>query len=390
MSAHPKAHPDSDPVLTTPLNALHRELGGRMVPFEGYELPVQYPTGILKEHLHCRSAAGLFDVSHMGQARLWLKPEVAVEGDPAAVLALALEKLVPADLLALRPGRIRYTVLTNDQGGIEDDLLVTRCEDHLSLVVNAGTKEADYALIEAALSDIAILERLNNRAMLALQGPKAEEALARLAPGCRDLVFMSGAEIEVAGTPAFVTRSGYTGEDGFEIAVPATLVEDIARKLLAMEEVAPIGLGARDSLRLEAGLCLYGHDLTTQTTPVEGSLAWSIGKQRRQGGERAGEFPGASVILPQLEAGPDRLRVGIRPEGKAPVREGTAIYAAGSEPVGTITSGGFGPSLGGPVAMGYINRALAEPGTAITLEVRGKRLPAHVAALPFITPGYKR
>ncbi len=357
---------------TTPLNDLHVALGARMVPFAGYAMPVQYPAGILAEHLQTRAQAGLFDVSHMGQVRI-------SGADPAR----SLERLVPGDIMGLEPGRTRYTQFTNETGGILDDLMVTRRAGDLFLVVNAGCKEQDFALLATGLRDCAV-EPILDRALLALQGPAAVTALARYAPAVSAVAFMSYAEVDIAGVRCFVTRSGYTGEDGFEISVPNDAAERLARLLLAEPEVKPIGLGARDSLRLEAGLCLYGHDIDTTTTPVEAAIAWSIGKRRRA----EGGFPGAAVIQKQLAEGPTRKRVGIRPEGRAPAREHTPITDAAGAIVGEITSGGFGPTVNGPIAMGYVPTALAKTDTPLQLVVRGKPLPARVAAMPFTAKRY--
>ncbi len=373
--------PGTDPapsatLARTPLHALHLELGAKMVPFAGYDMPVQYPDGILKEHLHSRAAAGLFDVSHMGQAEI-------AGGDPVA----ALEALVPGDVAALAPGRMRYTVLTDDAGGILDDLMVTAAgEGRLIVVLNAARKAADLKHLSADLAGGTHIHPLDDRALLALQGPAAAAVMARLAPGTERLRFMSAAVAEVVGISCLVSRSGYTGEDGFEISVPAARAEDLARALLAAPEVRPIGLGARDTLRLEAGLCLYGHDIDTATSPVEAGLAWTISRRRRE----EGDFPGAARILRELAEGPARVRVGIRPEGRAPAREGTAVRDAMGVAVGAVTSGGFGPSVGGPVAMGYVARAAATPGTALFLDVRGKALPARVAPLPFVPHRYHK
>jgi aminomethyltransferase len=366
------------PLKRTPLHALHLELGAKMVPFAGYDMPVQYPTGILAEHLHTRAQAGLFDVSHMGQLRLTARP-----GHDAAA---ALERLVTSDILSLPLGRMRYALFTNAAGGILDDLMVTRVGDHLLLVVNAACKQADEAHLRAHLSDAVDIENLSSRALLALQGPAAAEALARLVPECRDLPFMAGAFWMIGGARCFITRSGYTGEDGFEISLPQEAAEPVARRLLAMAEVKPVGLGARDSLRLEAGLCLYGHDIDESTTPVEAGLAWSIAKRRRE----TGGFPGAAVIQRQLAEGPARRRVGVRPEGRQPARDHSEIQDGAGHRIGEITSGGFGPSVNGPVAMGYVAAEAAKPGQALNLLVRGKPLPARVAALPFVKHNYHR
>jgi len=363
-----------NPLKRTPLYDLHVELGGKVVPFAGYELPVQYE-GIMAEHQHTREHAGLFDVSHMGQALLY--------GDDAAA---AMESLVPGDLRALAPGKMRYTLLTNDQGGIRDDLIVTNMGDHLFLVVNADCKDADFAHIRESLKGRAELEILTDRALLALQGPKAGEVLARFAPDSESLTFMTAAEMDVAGVPCFVTRSGYTGEDGFEISVPEAEAANLARTLLAEDEVAPIGLGARDSLRLEAGLCLYGSDIDVTTTPVEAGLTWAINKRRRE----EGGFPGAEIILGQLADGVARKRVGILPDGRAPARAHTEIRDKDGNPIGEITSGGFGPTFGGPVAMGYVQASHAGTDTAVDLMVRGKAMPGRVAAMPFVAQRYKK
>ncbi len=370
----------------TPLFALHEELGGTMVEFAGYALPVRYPLGVMKEHLHTRAAAGLFDVSHMGQ--IALRPK---SGDVADA-ARALETLVPVSVLALAEGRQRYGFFTNETGGILDDLMIANRGDHLFLVVNAACKAADEAHLRAHLSDSCEIETLPDRALMALQGPKAEDALARLAPTVAEMRFMDIAPIQIEGADCIVSRSGYTGEDGYEISCPSYAAERIARALLEMEEVKAIGLGARDSLRLESGLCLYGHDLDPTTTPVEGALIWAIQKARRTGGDREGGFPGAEIILDQIANGVARRRVGLSPEGRAPIREGAEIYLTedGSEPVGNVTSGGFGPTLGAPVAMGYVPSENADEGTRLFAEVRGKRLPVTVASTPFITQNYKR
>jgi aminomethyltransferase len=346
-----------------------------MVPFAGYEMPVQYPSGILAEHRHARAAAGLFDVSHMGQVEL-----------RGAGAAEALERLVPGDVAGLAPGAIRYTMLTAEDGGILDDLMVARAADHLFLVVNASRKAEDAKHLRARLAPGVALTELADRALLALQGPAAAAVLERLAPGAARLRFMTQAPFAVAGIPCLVARSGYTGEDGFELSVPAADAERLARRLLAEAEVKPIGLGARDSLRLEAGLCLYGHDIDTSTTPVEAGLAWTIGKRRRE----AGGFLGEAVILRQLAEGPSRRRVGLRPEGQAPAREGSEIVDPEGTALGRVTSGGFGPSLGAPIAMGYVPVGRSAVGTALRVVVRGVARPATVAALPFVPHRYAR
>lgn len=369
----------------TPLHALHVERRSRLVPFAGYEMPVQYPPGVLKEHLHTRAAAGLFDVSHMGQIALRAK-----SGDVAHA-ALALERLVPADVVALKPGRQRYALFTNDGGGIRDDLMIANLGDRLLLIVNAACKAADEAHIRATLSDLCDVERLD-AALIALQGPLAEPALARLAPDVSEMRFLDVRALEIRGARCVVARSGYTGEDGFEISMPAERALEIAEALLADPAVAPIGLGARDSLRLEAGLCLYGSDLDERTTPVEASLAWSIPASRRRGGARAAGFPGAEIILDQIAHGAPRYRVGFLPVGRAPVRAGTSLYASESagEPLGRVTSGGYGPTLDRPIAMGYVPAAIATPGSIVFADVRGQRLPMTVAPLPFVSPKFKR
>ena len=344
----------------TPLHALHVARGGKMVPFAGYDMPVQYTAGVLREHLHTRSSAGLFDVSHMGQIALHPKSGKVEDA------ALALERLVPQDVLGVAPGRQRYAQFTNDQGGILDDLMVANFGSHLFLVVNAACKAEDEAHLRASLQDACVIEPLADRALIALQGPKAESVLAKLCPDAPAMRFMDAGPRRVDGIDCFVSRSGYTGEDGFEISVPAEQAEGLASALLADSQVLPVGLGARDSLRLEAGLCLYGHDIDSRTTPVEGALEWSIQKGRRHGGARAGGFPGADKILSQLANGAPRRRVGLRPEGRAPVREGAPLFAdsASSEQIGAVTSGGFGPSINAPVAMGYLPSSHAAAGRA--------------------------
>ncbi len=366
---------DASNLLTTALHALHVELGARLVPFAGYEMPVQYPAGILTEHRHTRAAAGLFDVSHMGQVRL-----VGAGADSA------LEALVPGDVQGLATGAVRYTLFTNDGGGILDDLMVTRRDGDLFLVVNASNKVADIAHLMASLPSGIAVEVLGDRALLALQGPQAAAVLGRLAPDVLSLGFMQAAAFVVAGADCWISRSGYTGEDGFEISVANANAEGLARRLLAEPEVAPIGLGARDSLRLEAGLCLHGHDIDEGTTPIEASLAWTIPARRRA----EGGFPGATRILAQLAEGPPRRRVGIALDGRAPAREGTEILDAAGSPVGIVTSGGFAPSLDKPVAMGYVATAAATLGTPLGLSVRGKVLPAQVARLPFHAHRYAK
>ncbi|WP_072776699.1 glycine cleavage system aminomethyltransferase GcvT [Marivita hallyeonensis] len=368
----------------TPLHDLHLSLGAKMVPFAGYEMPVQYSLGVMKEHLHCRAAAGLFDVSHMGQVILRASdPETAQR---------ALERLIPQDVLGLEEGRQRYGFFTNDAGGIEDDLMFANRGDHLFLVVNAACKEADVARMRAALEPDVTVKLLENRALLALQGPKAEAVLAEHHPMVAKMRFMDVATVPLAGTECWVSRSGYTGEDGYEISVPVAAATDLARALLSHADVEPIGLGARDSLRLEAGLCLYGHDITTETSPVEAGLTWAIQKARRTDGMRSGGFPGADRVLREMIDGTEQRRVGLLPEGRAPMREGTQIYVdeTAPAPVGTVTSGGFGPSVSAPVAMGYLQTEYSAEGTTLYGDVRGKRLPVRVAKLPFVAPGFKR
>jgi aminomethyltransferase len=357
-----------------------------MVPFAGYDMPVQYPAGVLREHLHTRTGAGLFDVSHMGQIEL--RPKSGRVEDAA----LALERLVPQDVLAVAPGRQRYAQFTNDAGGILDDLMVANFGSHLFLVVNAACKAEDEAHLRAHLSDTCEIEPLADRALIALQGPKAESVLSKFCADVKAMRFMDAGPHRVNGIGCFVSRSGYTGEDGFEISVPAQHAESLATALLADSDVLPIGLGARDSLRLEAGLCLYGHDIDTSTTPVEGALDWSIQKSRRNGGARAGGFAGAQKILAQFETGAPRRRVGLKPEGRAPVREGTPLFAdaTSSEQIGAVTSGGFSPSLNAPVAMGYLPSPHATMGGRVFAELRGQRLPLQISPMPFVPNNYKR
>lgn len=364
----------------TPLYDLHVALGAKMVPFAGYEMPVQYPMGVMGEHNHTRSAAGLFDVSHMGQ--------VTLHADSYDTAALALETLIPMDVLGLKENRQRYGMLTNDQGGILDDLMFANFGDHIFLVVNGACKVADFAHMQAALPDTCTLHMFDDRALLALQGPAAETALSRLVPAVADMRFM---DTIVSGN-LWISRSGYTGEDGFEISVPAADATAFAQSLLDMAEVEPIGLGARDSLRLEGGLCLYGNDIDTTTTPIEANLNWAIQKARRIGGDRAGGFPGADKVLDQMANGTPRKRVGIAPEGRAPMRGGTPLFASAdsTDQIGEITSGGFGPTVGRPVAMGYVASEHAATETQLFAELRGKRLPVAVADLPFTPANFKR
>jgi aminomethyltransferase len=367
----------------TPLHALHVELGARMAPFAGYEMPINYPAGVLAEHLHTRKSAGLFDVSHMGQALIEAADHAAVAG--------FLEALCPADFLNLVPGRQRYTQLLNENGGIVDDLMVTRppgADGALRLVVNAARKDVDFALIRERMPSSVRLTPLPESALIALQGPLAATTLASLAPGegLETMPFMSARPVRLAGFETFVSRSGYTGEDGYEISLASVQAESFARLLLSQPDVALIGLGARDSLRLEAGLCLYGHELDETVDPIEAALSWSIQKRRRVDGG----FPGAKRVQDALANGPGRQRVGIRPEGRAPARGGAEIVSVDGAPLGVVTSGGFGPSVSAPIAMGYVARAHAEVGTPVSLMVRGKPLSARVVTLPFHPHGYYR
>lgn len=369
---------DCAPLLRTPLYDLHRELGARMVPFAGYEMPVQYPMGVLKEHLHTRTRAGLFDVSHMGQVRV-----------TGANAAADFEELVPVDIIGLQPGRQRYALFTNQAGGILDDLMVANAGDHLFVVVNAACKGQDLAWMHEKLGNCR-MQPLEDRALLALQGPAAAAVLSRYAPQTAQMSFMSVGTFKLLGVDCTISRSGYTGEDGFEISVPAEHAQALARRLLSEPEVAPIGLGARDSLRLEAGLCLYGHDMDRSTTPVEASLTWAMSKVRRPGGERAGGFPGYPVIAAHLKVGTTRKRVGLLPSGGVPVREGVPLQDASRRTIGKVTSGGFGPSYKGPVAMGYVETAFAEAGTQIFADLRGKAVPIAVVPMPFVAQRYYR
>ncbi|MFL4471598.1 glycine cleavage system aminomethyltransferase GcvT [Tateyamaria armeniaca] len=368
----------------TPLHALHMTLGARMVPFAGYEMPVQYALGVLKEHLHTRAKAGLFDVSHMGQ--------VIVGGPTYEAAAQALETLIPVDVLGLGENRQRYGFFTNEDGGIEDDLMLANRGDHVFVVVNAACKDADIANMKAALEPDVRVTELTDRALLALQGPAAETVLATLDPRAADMRFMDVATLELGGTEAWVSRSGYTGEDGYEISVPANQAEALARTFLAHRDVEAIGLGARDSLRLEAGLCLYGQDMDAGLNPVEASLAWAIQKVRRADGPRSGGFPGADTILSALTNGVDRHRVGLRPEGRAPMRQAVPLFETedGGAQIGFVTSGGFGPTVDGPVAMGIVADGLHLPGTVLYGELRGKRQPVTVVKLPFVAANFKR
>jgi len=363
------------PPQALPLAALHAELGARIVPFAGWLLPVQYPAGIMAEHRHCREQAALFDVSHMGQFSL-----------SGAAAGAALERLVVGDITGLRPARQRYTLLTDEAGGILDDLMVARLDDRLHLVVNASRSDADFLHFETHLPAGVLVERHDDRALLALQGPRAAAVLGRLAPAAAALPFMAIAALDLAGVAALVTRSGYTGEDGFEISVRAENAERLARRLLAEPEVAPAGLGARDSLRLEAGLPLYGHDIDELTTPVEAGLVWTIGKRRRINWD----FPGAVAIRDQLDNGAPRHRVGLLPDGRAPVRAGTTLVAGDGTAAGSVTSGTFSPTRDAPIAMGYVRRDLAADGTQLYAMLRGKPVPTTVAPLPFVAHRYSR
>lgn len=378
--AEPEASGD---LKSTPLHDLHVDLGARMVPFAGYSMPVQYPSGIMTEHLHTRAHAGLFDVSHMGQAVL--------VGPDHETTARALEAMVPSNMLELARGRQRYTVLLNEEGGVVDDLMVTRpvseeLDGHLFLVVNASRKDVDYPLLRAGLPEGIRLEIVEDRALIALQGPEAVDVVARHAPGAAGLGFMSGDFMEFDGIECHVSRAGYTGEDGVEMSVPAGAAEAIAKALLADERVKPVGLGARDSLRLEAGLCLYGHDLDETTSPVEGAITFAMQKRRRE----KGGFPGAERILSELRDGPGRLRIGLKLEGKAPAREGAEIHLPDGPIIGIVTSGGFAPSLGAPIAMGYVATRHSAVGTKVNLVVRGRQLPAEVVEMPFVPNRYYR
>lgn len=375
----------------TSLYGLHLSLGAKMVEFAGYEMPVQYPDGVLKEHIHTRTKAGLFDVSHMGQAFL-TTTRMAKGTDAAhAEIADAIETLLPGEIRKLKKGGMRYSVLLNQQGGIMDDLMVTRPlhdkdQGSLFLVVNAAMKDQDFAHIGKSLDGRAALDIAADRSLLALQGPAAARVLDALVPGCAKQTFMTMAPYDWNGVPLFVSRCGYTGEDGFEVSVPNAHAEGLAKALLAHPDVAPIGLGARDSLRLEAGLCLYGHDLDATTSPVEGNIAFALGKRRKE----EGGFPGAARIARELADGPKRMRVGLKPEGRAPAREGTEIVDMNGANIGVVTSGGFGPTLNGPLAMGYVDYAHSKTGTGVQLMVRGKALPAVIVDMPFVPHTYYR
>jgi aminomethyltransferase len=383
MMTHPA--PPVAALKQTPLYTLHLELGARMAPFAGYDMPIHYGLGVLKEHLHTRVAAGLFDVSHMGQ--IALRPRSGKIADAAQ----ALERLVPVDVLDLPLARQRYAFFTKADGGIIDDLMIGNCGDHLALIVNANRKDVDERHLRDTLSDVCTVDALEDRALLALQGPVAEAVLARLLPSPASMRFMDIRSVLIAGANCIVSRSGYTGEDGFEISVSARDAEKLARTLLLDAAVTLIGLGARDSLRTEAGLCLYGSDIDERTTPVEAALQWAIQKVRRRDGARAGNFFGAGVVLEQLERGTSRRRVGLKPRERAPVRAGVLVYAdaSQSQPVGMVTSGTFGPSVAGPVAMGYVPSVLSTPNTLLFADVRGNRLPVEVTELPFVPHRYK-
>ena len=369
------------PLLKTPLYDLHVELGARMVPFAGYSMPVQYPAGLMAEHLHTRAAAGLFDVSHMGQLRL--------EGSGAAV---AFESLVPVDVIDLAVGKQRYGLLLNDAGGIMDDLMFFNTGNGIFIIVNGACKTVDLAHIQQKIGSICDVIPMPDMALLALQGPQAVAALSRLSPGVEKLVFMTGGRFAVAGCDCFLTRSGYTGEDGFEISVHADQADRLARALLAQPEVKPVGLGARNSLRLEAGLCLYGNDIDETTTPIEASLNWAIQKVRRAGGARAGGFPGAEKILMQLDSAKTltRKRVGLKALERVPVRDHTALHSPNGELIGEVTSGLLGPSINQPVAMGYVGPELSAMGTLVNAMVRGKTVPMQVCTMPFVPTNYFR
>jgi len=367
---------ESSALLQTPLTHVHKELGARMVPFAGYEMPVQYPGGIVSEHNHTRAGAGLFDISHMGH--IVLRPA-------AQAPDVALERIVPGDIAHLARGRMRYTLLMTERGGIHDDLMVARpSTPDLFLVVNAATKENDAEILRRHLGDAVAVEPQANAGFLALQGAQAGAVMARLCPEAAAMTFMDVAHVTVNGAPAIVSRSGYTGEDGFEIALDAADTEAVFRALLDQDAVEPVGLGARDTLRLEAGLCLYGHDIDTTTTPVEAGLSWTIGRRRRE----AGDFLGADVVLDQLAEGPPRKRVGLLPEGRAPVREGAPLNdVEAANQIGRVTSGGFGPTVNRPIAMGYVDRAHSAWGTAVNAEVRGRARPCTVARPRFVQNG---
>ncbi|RKR06140.1 aminomethyltransferase [Kushneria sinocarnis] len=370
----------SDDLLHTPLHDLHQQSGAKFVSFAGYAMPVQFAPGVKREHEHVRQRCGLFDVSHMGQILLH-----------GSQVAAALERVSPIDACGLKEGRQRYGLFTNNNGGLHDDFMAVNAGDHFYLVVNAARRSADLVLLQTGLGEGVEIEVLEDRALLALQGPEARDVLGRLCPEVKDMVFMDHRRVEIERIPVWASCSGYTGEDGFELSVPSDQAEALARRLLAFEAVEPIGLGARDSLRLEAGLCLYGHDLDETTTPADASLGWAIGKARRQGGEREGGFPGADVILTQLaNRDSPRIRVGLLGRTRTPVREGTRLHDSEGTEIGQVTSGTFGPSVGAPIAMAYLERDWAEREQVVHAEVRGKRQPMQVSAMPFVPPRYYR
>jgi len=373
-------------LVRTPLFDLHREQGGRFATFAGYEMPMHYAAGILKEHLHTREAAGIFDVSHMGQ--IAMRPRRC----ELAAAQRALERIVPSDVLGLGVGQKRYSLMTNREGGIIDDVIIGNLGDHLLLIVNASRKAEDLSHLQMAVGEDCILEPLTDRALIAVQGPASQSVILRSRINAANLRFMEIQHADFDGSPCTISRSGYTGEDGFEISVPAATAEALARRLLAQSETILVGLGARDTLRLEAGLCLYGADLDESVTPIEAGLAWVIGKPRRADGERAGGFPGAERIFGQIEKRPARLRVGVKPSDRTIIRAGTTLFADASsgDAIGTVTSGGFGPSINGPIAMAYVTANYAAPTKPIWAEVRGRRIPANVASLPFVPHRYKR
>lgn len=381
----------ADILKRTPLYNLHISLGAKMVPFAGYAMPVQYPMGVLKEHQHTRTKAGLFDVSHMGQCFLNARDIAHGSDGTHEVIAAAIETLVPGEITKLKPGRMRYSLLLNEAGGVLDDLMITRppmgsADGRLFMVVNAAVKDQDFAYLREKLGDKVEVGVMEGFGLLAIQGPKAVDVLAAHAPEVATMAFMSARPITLNGAKVFVSRCGYTGEDGFEISCQGKDAEGIAELLLGHDDVAPVGLGARDSLRLEAGLCLYGHDMDAQTSPVEAGLGFTIGKRRRA----EGGFQGAGRILKELQDGPAKLRVGIQPQTRAPAREGTQIHTPDGAPIGTVTSGGFGPTFGGPIAMGYVDAAHAKIGTPIHLIIRAKAVPAKIVAMPFVQQNYYR
>ena len=374
----------TDELKRTPFYNMHVANGAKMVPFAGYDMPVQYPSGVMKEHLQTREKAGLFDVSHMGQ--------VILRGQSYQDAAVALERLIPMDVQGLAEGRQRYGFFTNDQGGILDDLMFANLGDHIFMVVNAACKEADIDHLRDNLEPDIHVKALENRALLALQGPSSESVLAEHYPPITDMQFMDVETIPIAGAECWVSRSGYTGEDGFELSIPLAAALDVAKALADHPDVEWIGLGARDSLRLEGGLCLYGHDIDETTTPIQAGLTWAIQKARRENGTRAGGFPGANVILGQMASGVANTRVGLIPQTRAPMREGVELFATETDtaPIGYVTSGGFGPSVGSPVAMGYVPTEMSAPNTVLFGEVRGKRMPVQVSRLPHVPPRFKR